>query len=599
MSFAEFAARPFRGWDSRNMVTAEMTQPRVAAKVVMQRVRRRFVAHWPILLVLAVFAGCAFAIPTLAPISTTDDWGYSRSVEILVHDGDLTVFPVVAATAVFQIGWGALFALIFGMTLGVMRVSTLVMVSLGAIAFYALLRELGLNRGRSALGAAAYLFNPLSFILSYSFMTDPFLTALVIGSTYFYVRGLRKGDLHSRAIVIGSVIAACAFLTRQQGALIPLAVVTNLLLTRRLRFDRAGLRLFAQIVTIPIAATIGYYLWLRFFNNVPSVQESFADEARDAGLSGAKLLTENLVFIAFMYFGFFALPIAIAAIAGLWRGIRSYRRYAWLVLAGWSGVLAIGLIVHAGDGKRWPYIPQFVGAGGLGPPDVIGSRPRVFDGSFFDWATAVCAIAAMLVAVLVSRGAGLAAGPDRTGAGIVLFIGLWQLAGVLPPSFHYIRRGFSLDRYLLPLLPLIICLLLWATKDLRLIQPVAWGVVAVFALFSVAGTRDYLVYLDTVWSVANDAHLAGAPHTKIDAGAAWDGYHLYTYGLDNNITRAQTRGGPWWMTFYGLASDSTYIVSSKPKTGYVVVWRREYHSWLLQEDTPIYLLRRSGVAGPP
>jgi len=75
---------------------------------------RRF---WPILFVLALFAATAFIVPTLAPVATTDDWGYSRSVEILYFEGRLTVFPVVAATAVFQIGWGALFALMFGMTL--------------------------------------------------------------------------------------------------------------------------------------------------------------------------------------------------------------------------------------------------------------------------------------------------------------------------------------------------------------------------------------------------------------------------------------------------------------------------------------------------
>ena len=181
--------------------------------------------HWPIILVLALFAATAFVVPTLTPVATTDDWGYTRSVEILYHDHELTVFPVVAATAVFQIGWGTLFAILFGMTLGVMRVATLVMVSLGALALYALLRELGVNRGRSALGTAAYLFNPLTFILSYTFMTDPYFTSLLIGSSYFYIRGLRPDKPDTRAILIGSFIAACAFLTRQQGALIPFAVV--------------------------------------------------------------------------------------------------------------------------------------------------------------------------------------------------------------------------------------------------------------------------------------------------------------------------------------------------------------------------------------
>ncbi|MGH2547902.1 MAG: hypothetical protein ACRDHN_00810, partial [Thermomicrobiales bacterium] len=83
-----------------------MTRERIERLAVLRRIRGMATAHWPILIVLIAFGATAFAIPTLAPVATTDDWGYSRSVEILVHDHDLKVFPVVAATAVFQIGWG-------------------------------------------------------------------------------------------------------------------------------------------------------------------------------------------------------------------------------------------------------------------------------------------------------------------------------------------------------------------------------------------------------------------------------------------------------------------------------------------------------------
>jgi hypothetical protein len=555
--------------------------------------------HWPIILVLALFAATAFVVPTLTPVATTDDWGYTRSVEILYHDHELTVFPVVAATAVFQIGWGTLFAILFGMTLGVMRVATLVMVSLGALALYALLRELGLSRGRSALGTAAYLFNPLTFILSYTFMTDPYFTSLLIGSSYFYIRGLRPDKPETRAILIGSLIAACAFLTRQQGALIPFAVVIELVITRRLWFNRASIRLFLKVVAIPVFATIAYYLWLHFFNNVPSVQQGFFNEAKRAGVGGAWRLTRFLSVIELMYLGFFTLPVVAALIPGLRGAIRTMTRRAWIVFGVWAFVLWTGLVVFQVQGRRWPYIPQFVGAGGLGPPDVLGSRPRLFTGVFFDWATLVCAIAAILLALFLSRGVIAPPSPERAGAGLLLVIGLWQVVGILPPSFHYLRRGYSLDRYLLPLLPIGICLLLWASRDLRLFQPLGWAIGAVFLVFSVAATRDYLVYLDRVWQTATEAHEAGVDYTKLDAGAAWDGYHLYTYGLDRGMKRARTKNGPWWMTFYGLPSDSSYVVSAKGRPGYVLVWQRAYNSWLLGESTPIFLLRKTSVPGPP
>jgi len=100
--------------------------------------------NWPVFVVLALFAAAATVVPTMTDIATTDDWGYTRSVELLYWDVELRIFPVVAATAVGQVLWGGLFALIFGMELGVMRLSTVVMVALGSVAFYGLLRQLGL-----------------------------------------------------------------------------------------------------------------------------------------------------------------------------------------------------------------------------------------------------------------------------------------------------------------------------------------------------------------------------------------------------------------------------------------------------------------------
>jgi hypothetical protein len=577
-----------------SIVTTVLTDPwtRLAALVRGSRLR----AHWPVVAVLAVFAATAFVVPTLTPVATTDDWGYTRSVEILYHDGRLTIFPVVAASAVFQVVWGWLFAVLFGMTLGVMRLSTVVMVGIGGLALYGLLRELGVGRGRAALGVAVYLFNPLTFVLAYSFMTDPHFTSLLIVSTAFYVRGLRADRRATAFTIAGSVAAACAFLTRQQGALIPLAVVLFLVCTGRLRPNRAGAIAFLRVVAVPAAATVAYYLWLRSFNDVPEVQQGFLAEAEASGWSGAWRLTRNLTYIELVYLGLFLLPIVAAAVPSLRRVVTTMRPAGWLLFAVWQAVLVAGLAIYGVQGKRMPYIGQFAGTGGLGPPDVRGSRPRLLTPDLRDALTIFCAVAAIFLALVLARSLATAATPERAKAGLVLAIGLWQIVGILPPSFHYIRRGYSLDRYLLPLLPLGICLALWALRDLRLVQPVAWLVVAAFAAYAIAGTRDYLVYMDAVWSLARDANHSGIANTQLDAGAAWDGYHLYTYGLDHGITTARTRNGPWWVTFYGKPTDSTYVVSAKPLSGYTVITSRDYVTWLPAKPTRLYLLGRPGAA---
>ncbi len=561
------------------------------------RLKAMVSSWWPAAIVLLAFASTSFLIPTLAPIATTDDWGYSRSVELLHEQGRLTIFPVVAASAVFQVLWGFLFTSLFGMTIGIVRVSTLAMVGLGSIALFGLLRELGLPRGRSALGMATYLFNPVSFVLSYTFMTDPFLTSLLIIASFWYVKGLAPDVPRARYVLIGAACAGCAFLVRQQGALIPLGVVTYLILARRVRPDRRGVVLFSQVAVIPLLTAIGYVIWLRWFNDVPSVQEGFLNEIRDYGLSGAWQLTRNLTYIELMYLGFFALPLTISIVPALRSLLSRYRLVNWVVFVAATEALLIGLFIYGHQGKRFPYIPQFMGSGGLGPADVRGSRARIFEQPLFDYATVICALSAVILIVGLAHAIGQPQCVGRSGARLLAAIGIWQVIGILPPSFHYFRRGFSLDRYLLPLLPIVICLLLWSTRNVALVRPIGWLVIAVFAAFSVAATRDYLVYLDTVWRTAERAHAAGAAYEQIDAGAGWDGYRLYTYGVEQGITKARTQGGPWWMTFYGKASDSTYIVAGKPQKGYVTLERVPYSRWLSRSDGVVFLQSRYSPSG--
>ena len=259
-------------------------------------------------------------MPTLAPVATTDDWAYARSAQILLDEARLTIFPVVAATAVFQIVWGALFGFIFEPTLGIFRLSTVVITALGGLALYGLCRDLGVARARGALGVATFLFNPLVFVLAFTFMTDAHFMALLVIATWLYAKALEPEEIDGRLLVAGSAVAALAFLTRQQGALIVPAVVVFLLLSRRLRFDRASLLVLVQLFALPLLAAGGYYLWLRYGNDVPQVQSTFFREILEEGWSGTWWLLRRLTVVELMYLGLFTLPLMAAALPGV-RGI--------------------------------------------------------------------------------------------------------------------------------------------------------------------------------------------------------------------------------------------------------------------------------------
>ncbi|MBA2758305.1 MAG: glycosyltransferase family 39 protein [Chloroflexia bacterium] len=557
------------------------------------------IRNWPVAVILAVFAVSAMVVPTMTDIATTDDWGYTRSVEILYYDGVLTVFPVVAATAVTQILWGALFALVFGMSLGVMRLSTVVMVALGAIALYAILRMLGVSKSRSALGMGVWLFNPLSFALSFSFMTDPHFSAMMLISLAFYVRGLRPSREHVIAILLGSLFAGFAFLMRQQGALIPFAVGMYLLFTGQVRFNRESIRRVSAVAVLPALMLIGYYAWLRWVNDVPAVQANFLADLQEDGWAGTWLIIQRAPVYVLFYAGLFLLPVLVAILPRRRASDNSTlfsSPVGFYACGAWTTVVLLGLYLAGRRNHEMPFASQFFGLGNVGPPDVLGSRQRLIErGTELPIAlTIASAIGAILIGFVICRCLISEPSPERAGFWLIGVVGLWQLVGIFPPSYHYLNRGVTLDRYLLPVIALVIIAVLWALRDVRLLQPVSWVLLAAVAVYSTMATRDYLVYMDSIWSMARYANENGVENDRLDAGSGWDGYHLYTLMLEEDITRARSpQGSPWWVYFYAKPTDSSYIVATDPnvRRGYVTVESREYDQWLEDDPVSVYLLK--------
>jgi hypothetical protein len=431
-------------------------------------------------------------------------------------------------------------------------------------------------------------------------MTDAHFTALLVIATWLYAKALEPETIDGRLLVAGSGVAALAFLTRQQGALIVPAIAIYLLVARRVRFDRASLVLLVQLLTLPAVAIAGYYTWLSYGNDVPTVQTSFFREAIDEGWNGTWWLVQWLTVVELMYLGFFTLPLVVTVLPRLTRLTKGIPILGWRLFAFWQAILLVGVTALWVGGGRMPYVQQWFGSGALGAPDVLGSRPILLGPEIRAALTVVCLIASLLLALIAARSVGAPPSRERARAGLVLSIGLWQVLGVMPPSYHYIGwAAGSLDRYLLPLVPLTIALALWALRGVRISLLLGWIVIAALALFSVAGTRDYLVFMRAVWDMGEEATAAGVPLDRLDAGSGWDGYHLYEYGLEHRIRSRTPKGGPWWVYFYAPTTDSAYVVASKPLPGHRIIKQQPYSSWLQREPANLYLLRRAGVPWPP
>jgi hypothetical protein len=375
-----------------------------------------------------------------------------------------------------------------------------------------------------------------------------------------------------------------------------------------LKSDRAGGILLAKLSLLPLLTTAWYYLI--FARGLPSQQDLFWGQAQDAWFDEAWLLVQRLSFIELMYGGLFVIPIAAGVLAAIRRPSSLTIRWpwAWALVGAWGGILILGLRYFGDDDTRlldrtrhvMPYIPHFLGRAGLGAGDLRYARPDVAGDWFWNWLTAVCAVSSIVLAVILARK--VKPGSPRNGgpAGLLLILGVLQAGGVVPQSLLFRNWVISLDRYLLPLLPFAIVLALWAIKDMRLNEPVAWTLFAILAAVSIASTRDALIFQRNVWRMATFANELGIPNTRLDAGYAWDSYHLWEYGYENALPiQSPPPYGTWWTDTYAPATDSSYVVAGAPVDGYTVLYQLDYSQWLQAEDTMLYLMRRNDVPGPP
>ena len=556
--------------------------------------------HWTMSTLLAFYVASTFAVPTLAPVPVSDDWIYARVVQTLLTQHVLRIPDISVTTLVFQAFWGGLFSSILGMTYGALRVSTIALVLAGSVALYLLQLEMGVNPKRSGGGVAAYLFNPLYYVLGFTFMTDPHFTSLLVITTYLYIRGIRRNAHSNRAIIAASLIASLAFLVRQQGALIPLGFATYLLSAGQLPFRWSSIKTLARVGAAPALTAVTYFAWLKYVNGIPQWQQGYLQYVSDAGLPATILLLFELAFIAVVYVGLFVLPLGLASFRSSVPGIRTWRKRDRLVFCMWALLVGFALFVVLPLGMTMPFVPHFLTTAGLGPSDLIKNRAPLFSHQALVAVTVLCGISSLIFISRLTSSRDFSAPSNRSAAGVLISIALWQLAGTVPASFAF-RNWYvdghiapSLDRYFLPLLPLAICLFSWSTRDLTMQAPVVWLSIGVFAVYSIAGTRDSLALQQATWKLDQRANQLGVLNIQLDGGAAWDGEHLYDFSQQHHSQDQQRPSDPsrWWIDIWSPAIDSSYVVSTNPMAHFQVVQSITYTSWLRHDSHDLYLLQR-------
>ena len=495
-----------------------------------------------------LYSCAAILIRPFADLPFHDDWTYAWSVEHLLETGELQVLDWSVHYPFVQILWGTLFCLPLGFSFTALRVSTVVLAWLGALALYGTLRELGRTRGESVMATLVLVVNPVFFVLTFSFMTDVPFVSLANVAFLFIVRGICRKS--SAQLWIGCAFATSAFFIRQIAIAIPASLLLYVLFTASYRTWKYILPpLVGSLLLVLTPFVIGQVfgltsqyggrtwvlgLWLRHY---------------DQAIPG--------VLTIFMHMGLALIPITISL--GLW----FYRRPLFWSSLGTLLLLAGCAFLYSGD------LPQPLE--GMWRLNTLGNERRLLHGipdrdflpSWWNYpllAVSLCSFAAVIAKFFEVI---------RTGNSRVGLFG-WYALSHLALMMALWLFGDGSGRYSLVVLPPVIALA--AGGYLK-----AKSAVLSLAIF-------YSIAILVTWNETQTsraiaeavARLRGKniPFADIDAGYVFNGWNLYAHPENLPPGALPERDVP----FVTSNEKKPYLIAASPIAGYRVL--REY-SWAI------------------
>jgi 4-amino-4-deoxy-L-arabinose transferase-like glycosyltransferase len=496
-----------------------------------------------------------------------DDWAFARGAFQFARDGTVDYHGWSSVPLLGQWLWAWPFIRTLGEHHYALRASTIVLGWLAIAAFYELMRQERVPRGRSAFAAAALAFFPLFFVLQSTYMTDVPALAFGLSSLALYGRALISGRY--RVWLGATIVATLGALTRQTALVVPL--VGAVMLWERPSLKRRPLWNLALLV--PLAAGVAAHVWLE---RRPDVwhREAWAPTTPVVVLT---------IFLLFHFGGLAAVPLILADPRPSMPRVSVIAGLLLLAVAcyWWTNYLFLPYSFRG----LFPYVIGAITAHGAGSTATsVGDRAQLMSDEVRLAVTAIGCIGGAIVAGrLVERlwwGRGL--GP----------VVLYAVAQV--PFMLLVPQGGLFDRYYLPVIPAALALAA-SPEECRPLRMWRWAVgflaLGAVAAFSVAFTHDWLSWASARWQLGEQAvHERHIDPSAIEGGLEWDGWnspdrrHRRNDSQPARLTLPSTR-----VLFPQVTGEYALSFSELPET--VTIAEQPYVQWLLPGNHHFYLLR--------
>jgi hypothetical protein len=545
--------------------------------------------HWPLLVVLVLYAAAIVFINPMREYALVDDWSYARTVKTLYETGEYHPFPTIVASFQVQADWAMLFVWGLGFSFASLHLSTLAAVALGLIGFYCLCLVHDFAPPEAGVLSLTLIGCQQILLYSFSFMTDvTFLSTLSI-TLALYSAGLKKNNRW--LMLVGGVAATTMLLIRPTG----IAVLVGLGVLWLLEPDRKSRIAFYAIgLCLPV---LFMTVWQALNSTRPPtwasywVVEETAKFLSDPGVFVPEFLWRLMAIAEFL--AWFGLPVAALALADfvkrlLWQGGQRLLRSDKVIV----GILVVYMVCASVYGmivmrrlSIMPMLPLFPNELLVWPLPllILLTLFTIVSGSVMAWT-----LARRMIMPSVWR--------TQPAYAHLMDVSAVLMAGATVAYYHLA------DRYLFGLMPFAIIGM--ASMMRESIHQWRWQFRAItLATFvgAVLWVRGVVERYEANWGAADAVYQSGIAEERIKGPWEWNSYrgafeqYLDETGTETSLTEYASTWLPerWKQAEYVITSDPA--LAEQP--GWEVTATGSYENMFLQ-TVRVYTLRKQEDVNP-
>lgn len=505
-----------------------------------------------------------------------DDWAFARSAQILAGTGKFEIGSWPAMTLWTHVIYGSLFVYLFGFSFNVLRISTLLSSLAACVLLYRLLKRLSGSSNVAFAGSALFVFHPVYFSSSNSFMTEVNFSTLFILGIYFSFRYFETGRLVF--VIPVCIVSVLITLLRQFGLVLPLAFTGAVLLNRRgwLAFAAASASLCISYLALKmyegfiINTLPDSHLYQPSGNINPLSKEFYLKLSTSFKQHFSSMALHALVFAA---------PIAAIRIPVLLRTVKP-------LMTGVIFFVSVVVSYFAFSGVSLPagnvFINMSVGAPTFyedltcGAPYNCHTWSPKFEYFFILLRLLFPAITLWVLVLLVINAFKMRA--LASVSSFSLFI-CFLLAGYL---LLLLIADNYFDRYNIPIYSLIAVLFSqgFSIPQNKQHRFFAFGMVAVYFMISAAGTHDYFTINRIRWEAYNYLHSGtGAASEHIHAGFEPKGWN---------------DGRPYLVLYdFNSIAGNDYLVQYKAEPGFTPIKSYPFKRYFPPRHDTIFIFKKT------